>query len=413
MSVAASPTAAFHVPDYIRSIAPYIGGKPIDEVAREFGLDPAAIVKLASNENPLGLPDSARRAMARAMDEIGRYPDDAGFDLKQALCAKLAVGDDWIVLGAGSSDILVTAAMTFAGSGGRIVHSQYGFVVYGLAARKIGATATVVPATAGFGHDLDGLLAAARGGVDDEAASLVYIANPSNPTGTFLTPAEIEAFLVAAPSSTVVVLDEAYTEYLEPEQRFDSTRWVRRFPNLLVSRTFSKAYGLAGLRVGYGIAQPALTNLMNRVRAAFNVNALAQAAAIAALGDTAFLDESYRVNRAGYRQLTRAFDAAGIEYIPSAGNFVLFKAGAAPDAGARVDLALLRSGVIVRPVANYGLPQWLRVSIGTEAENAAFLDVLPAAMATPARETTQTTQTSIAPDPSSAVAGVFNDRAAA
>jgi histidinol-phosphate aminotransferase len=373
-------TAAFHIPDYIRSIAPYIGGKPIEEVAREFGLDPAKIVKLASNENPLGIPDSARRAMEAAMAELGRYPDDAGFDLKRVLCEKLGVTDDWLVLGAGSSDILITAAMTFAGNGGRVVHSRYGFMVYGLAAQKVGAEAVVVPTTAGFGHDLDAMLAAVVG-VDDEPAALVYVANPSNPTGTFLTPAEIEAFLVKVPTGTVVVLDEAYTEYLAPEQRFDSVQWVKRFPNLLVSRTFSKAYGLAGLRIGYGIAQPTLTNLMNRVRAAFNVNALAQAAAIAALRDQAFLDESYRVNRDGYLQLTAAFDAAGITYIPSSGNFVLFKAGDTADAGARVNLALLRQGVIVRPVANYGLPQWLRVSIGTEPENAAFLAALQVALA--------------------------------
>lgn len=370
----------FHIPDYIRSIAPYIGGKPIEEVAREFGLDPAGIVKLASNENPLGIPDSAKRAMADAMAELGRYPDDAGFDLKRALCEKLGVADDWLVLGAGSSDILITAAMTFAGNGGRVVHSQYGFVVYGLAAQKVGAQATVVPATAGFGHDLDAMLAAVLAVDEDEPASLVYVANPSNPTGTFLTPAEIEAFLDEVPAETVVVLDEAYTEYLDPQQRFDSVEWVRRYPNLLVSRTFSKAYGLAGLRIGYGIAQPALTNLMNRVRAAFNVNALAQAAAVAALADQAFLDASYAVNRDGYRQLTAQFDAAGIVYIPSSGNFILFKAGDAADAGAKANVALLKSGVIVRPVANYGLPQWLRVSIGTKPENDVFLAALPAAL---------------------------------
>ena len=370
----------FHIPDYIRSIAPYIGGKPIEEVAREFGLDPAGIVKLASNENPLGIPDSAKRAMTDAMAELGRYPDDAGFDLKRALCEKLGVADDWLVLGAGSSDILITAAMTFAGNGGRVVHSQYGFVVYGLAAQKVGAQATVVPATAGFGHDLDAMLAAVLAVDEDEPASLVYVANPSNPTGTFLTPAEIEAFLDEVPAETVVVLDEAYTEYLDPQQRFDSVEWVRRYPNLLVSRTFSKAYGLAGLRIGYGIAQPALTNLMNRVRAAFNVNALAQAAAVAALADQAFLDASYAVNRDGYRQLTAQFDAAGIVYIPSSGNFILFKAGDAADAGAKANVALLKSGVIVRPVANYGLPQWLRVSIGTKPENDVFLAALPAAL---------------------------------
>ncbi len=371
----------FHVPDYIRSIPPYIGGKPIDEVAREFGLDPATIVKLASNENPLGLPDSARRAMERAMTELGRYPDDAGFDLKQTLARKLDVDEDWIFLGAGSSDILLTAAMTFAGNGGRVVHSQYGFLVYALAAQKVGARGVAVPATAGLGHDLDAMLAAARGDDSgDVAAALVYVANPSNPSGTFVEPAPLAAFLEAVPNETVVVLDEAYTEYLPPEQRFDSVRWVRQFPNLIVSHTFSKAYGLAGLRIGYAVGQPTLTNLMNRVRASFNVNALAQAAAVAALGDHAFLEKSYRLNRAGYQQLTAAFDATGVPYIPSSGNFVLFKAGDSPDAGAKVNLALLKRGVIVRPVANYGLPQWLRVSIGTEAENATFLAVLPEAM---------------------------------
>lgn len=368
-----------HVPEHIRAIAPYVAGKPIEEVARDFGLDPAKIVKLASNENPLGIPDSAKAAMAGVIAEIGRYPDDNGFDLKAALAKKLAIDADWITLGAGSSDILVTAAMTFA-AGGRIVHSQYGFIVYALAAQKVGARATVVPATPGLGHDLDAMLAAIQQG--DAPAELVYVANPSNPTGTFIEPARIEAFLAAVPADTVVVLDEAYTEYLDPDQRFDSTAWVRRFPNLLVSRTFSKAYGLAGLRVGYAVAQPALTDLMNRVRAPFNVNLLAHAAAVAALGDQAFLEKSYQLNRAGYRQLTAAFDAAGIAYIPSAGNFVLIRVGTDDGAGMRVNRALLERGIIVRPVGNYGLPQWLRVSIGTEAENAAFLAALPAAMRT-------------------------------
>jgi histidinol-phosphate aminotransferase len=372
-------TDPYRIPDYIRALAPYGGGRPIEEVAREFGLDPATIVKLASNENPLGLPDSAKRAMTAAMADLGRYPDDAGFHLKEALAAKLGVEHEWIVMGAGSSDILYVAALTFAGNGGRIVHSQYSFVVYPLAAQKIGAEATVVPATAGFGHDLDAMLAAVKG--NGTPASLVYVANPSNPTGTFIEPQAMEDFLAAIPAQTVVVLDEAYTEYLDPAKRFDSTQWVKRFPNLLLSRTFSKAYGLAGLRIGYGIAQPGLTGLMNRVRAAFNVNALAQAAAIAALGDAAFLEEGFRVNRDGYAQITRAFDAMGVTYVPSSGNFVLFKAGDANDAGAKVNQALLERGVIVRPVANYGLPQWLRVSIGTHAENATFLAALPDALA--------------------------------
>lgn len=375
----ATAATALHVPDYIRAIAPYLGGKPIEEAARDFGLDPAQIVKLASNENPLGMPESAKAAIAAVVSDIGRYPDDNGFALKQALSKKLGVDPDWITLGAGSSDILVTAAMTFAGSGARIVHSQYGFIVYALAAQKVGATATVVPATPGLGHDLDAMLAAANG------AALVYVANPSNPTGTFVEPTKLEAFLARVPSETAVVLDEAYTEYLEPQLRFDSAQWVRRFPNLLVSRTFSKAYGLAGLRVGYAIAQPALSNLMNRVRAPFNVNVVAQAAAVAALEDAAFLEESYRLNRAGYRQLASAFDAAGIEYIPSFGNFILFRAGHDEEAGSRVNHALLTRGVIVRPVSNYGLPQWLRVSIGTGVENAAFIAALPDAMDAPQR----------------------------
>ena len=371
----------FQILDHIRSLAPYIGGKPIEEVAREFGLEPSSIVKLASNENPLGMPECARRAISEAMADVGRYPDDNAFDLKAVLSGKLGVGPEWITLGVGSSDILMVAAMTFAGAGGRIVHSQYGFIVYALAAQKVGARATVTPATAGLGHDLAAMHAATLADGTREAARLVYVANPSNPTGTFVMPAALEAFLASISPETIVVLDEAYSEYLAPELRFDSTRWVERFPNLIVSHTFSKAYGLAGLRIGYGVAQPHLTDLMNRVRAPFNVNSLAQAAAIAALADEAFLAKGRELNRAGYVQLTSAFDAIDVTYIPSFGNFVLFKAGNDNDAGARVNLALLKRGVIVRPVANYGLPQWLRVSIGLESENAAFLAALPEALA--------------------------------
>ncbi|MFI4941416.1 MAG: pyridoxal phosphate-dependent aminotransferase, partial [Burkholderiales bacterium] len=193
--------------------------------------------------------------------------------------------------------------------------------------------------------------------------------------------AEIEAFLDAVPAHVVVVLDEAYNEYLAAEWQYESTAWVKRYPNLLVSRTFSKAYGLAGLRVGFGIAQPAITDLLNRIRQPFNVNSLAQAAAIAALNDTAFIQQSARINAAGYRQLTEAFDALGLEYLPSHGNFVLVRVGSEEEAGARVNLALLKQGVIVRPVGNYGLPQWLRVSIGLPAENDAFIDALKIALA--------------------------------
>jgi histidinol-phosphate aminotransferase len=357
-------------PEYVRAIAPYQGGKPIAEVAREFGLDEARIVKLASNENPSGMPESSKRAMQQAFAEIARYPDSNGFDLKAAISKKYGVPENWITLGNGSNDILELAAHAFVQPGQSTVYAQYSFAVYPLATQAVGARAIVVPAK-DFGHDLQAMAQAIA-----PDTRLVFVANPNNPTGAFLPAAEIEAFLRKVPPHVVVVLDEAYNEYLEPEQQYDSTAWVRQFPNLLVSRTFSKAYGLAGLRVGFGIAQEPITDLLNRIRQPFNVNSMAQAAAVAALNDEEFLRASARINREGYRQLTQAFEAMGLEYVPSFGNFVLFKAGADDGAGARVNLALLRRGVIVRPVGNYGLPQWLRVSIGLPEENAIFLEAL-------------------------------------
>ncbi|HTN66661.1 MAG TPA: histidinol-phosphate transaminase [Burkholderiaceae bacterium] len=361
-------------PEYVRAIAPYQGGKPIAEVAREFGLDEAAIVKLASNENPLGMPDSARQAMLAAVADVGRYPDANGFELKAVLSAKYGVPQDWITLGNGSNDILELAAHALVQPGQSTVFAEYSFAVYPLATQAVGARAIVVPAK-NHGHDL---AAMARAIAAD--TKLIFIANPNNPTGTFLSAAEIEAFLKIVPPHIVVVLDEAYNEYLAPELQYESTAWVRQYPNLLVSRTLSKIYGLAGLRIGFGIAQPALTDLLNRIRQPFNVNSLAQAAAIAALNDQAFLQKSAAVNREGYQQLTQAFDALGLEYVPSYGNFVLVKVGDDDGAGARVNLALLKQGVIVRPVGNYGLPQWLRISIGLPQENAACIAALKKAL---------------------------------
>jgi histidinol-phosphate aminotransferase len=361
-------------PEYVRAIAPYQAGKPISEVAREFGLDEASIVKLASNENPFGVPESAKKAMAEAAAELGRYPDANGFELKAALSKRYDVPADWITLGNGSNDILEIAAHAFVQKGQGVVYSQYSFAVYALAAQGVGARGIVVPAK-DYGHDLDAMAAAI-----DAETKLVYIANPNNPTGTFIPAAEIEAFLSKVPASVVVVLDEAYNEYLEQKDQFESTQWVRRFPNLVVSRTFSKAYGLAGLRVGFAIAQPAVTDLMNRIRQPFNVNSLAQAAAIAALNDKAFLEKGAENNRAGYRQLTAAFDELKLEYVPSHGNFVLVKVGEDEGAGARVNIALLKQGVIVRPVGAYGLPQWLRISIGLPEENARFIEALREAL---------------------------------
>src|SRR5450830_628030 len=362
-------------PDYVRAIAPYQAGKPIAEVAREFGLDEAAIVKLASNENPFGVPESAKQAMLAAAADLGRYPDANGFDLKAALAKRYDVPAEWITLGNGSNDILEIAAHAFVEKGQAVVYAQYSFAVYALATQGIGARHIVVAAK-DHGHDLPAMLAAI-----DEDTRLVFIANPNNPTGTFVPGAQIEAFLKKVPANVVVVLDEAYNEFLNEQDQYESAAWVREYPNLLVSRTFSKAYGLAGLRVGFGLAQPALTDLMNRIRQPFNVNSLAQAAAIAALNDSEFLEKSARNNTAGYRQFVEAFEQMGLEYVPSHGNFVLVKMGKDLAAGARVNLALLKQGVIVRPVGNYGLPEWLRISIGLPQENAVLIAALQKALA--------------------------------
>lgn len=362
-------------PDYVRAIAPYQGGKPISEVAREFGLDEASIVKLASNENPLGIPESAKQAMMAAIADLSRYPDSNGFDLKAAISAKFGVPTDWITLGNGSNDILELAARSLVAPGQSVVYSQYSFAVYPLASQAIGARAIVVAAK-DFGHDLPAMRAAIT-----EDTRLVFVANPNNPTGTFIDGEQIAAFIRSVPSHVVIVLDEAYTEYLSPSQRYDAFTWVAQHPNLIVSRSFSKAYGLAGLRIGFGIAQAVLTDLMNRLRQPFNVNSVAQAAAMAALQDEAFLEKSAEINAQGYRQLTAAFDQMGIAYVPSVGNFVLFRAGDEDNAGAKVNLALLKQGIIVRPVGNYGLPQWLRVSIGLPEENEAFIVALKSVLA--------------------------------
>ncbi len=367
-----SKNSVLIAPPHVAAIAPYQAGKPIEELAREFGLDPKQIVKLASNENPLGMPESARLAIVAATAQLGRYPDPAGFDLKQALSARWSVPQNWLTLGNGSNDILELVASALLEPGSSVVYAQHAFVVYRLATQARGARHLVVPAK-DFGHDLPAMLEAI-----DDTTRVVFIANPNNPTGTYLPNAQLEEFLAAVAqrhgTRVTVVLDEAYNEFLEPELRVDSVGLVKHYPNLLVSRSFSKAYGLAGLRVGYAIAQPTLTDLMNRVRQPFNVNSLAQAAAIAALQDTEFLVKSFAVNRDGKAQLQQGFTQLGLTFVPSFANFVLVKVGDA----AQVNLELLKRGVIVRPVAGDGLPEWLRVSIGLPHENQKFLEALAA-----------------------------------
>ena len=357
------------VPAYIRAIQPYLPGKPISELARELGLED--IIKLASNENPRGPSPAALRAIQAALPELTRYPDGNGFELKAALSARFSLPNDWIVLGNGSNDLLEMASLVFLHPDASAVYSQHAFAVYPLATQARGATRIEVPAKA-FGHDLAAMKAAIR-----PDTRIVFVANPNNPTGTWIDPAVLEAFIASIPEDVLVVLDEAYNEYLPAGHEMHSAAWVKRFTNLLVTRTFSKAYGLAALRVGYGLMRPEVADLMNRVRQPFNVNSLALAAAHAALGDVDYLDASRRENAAGLKQLVAGFEKLGIAYIPSAGNFICAKVGDAP----KVYQALLRAGIIVRPVANYAMPEYLRITVGLPEENARFLTALAGALA--------------------------------
>jgi histidinol-phosphate aminotransferase len=355
-------------PSYIRSIAPYQPGKPTSELAREMGLEEKNIVKLASNENPRGIGPRTRAAIERAMTEIARYPDGNGFELKHALCGRFGVPMESIVLGNGSNDVLELVALALLGPGRSAVYSQHAFAVYPLATQARGARGIQVPAK-DYGHDLDAMAAAIA-----EDTHVVFIANPNNPTGTIVPYERIEAFLRKVPERVVVVLDEAYNEYLASELRADTVKWLKRFPNLVITRTFSKAYGLAGLRVGYALASPAVADVMNRVRQPFNVNSIALTAATAALDDMEFVAKSYAENRAGMKRIEEGVLALGLDFIPSHGNFITVRVGKA----AEVFKRLLKRGVIVRPVTGYELPEHLRVTIGTPEENERFLSALAA-----------------------------------
>ena len=358
-------------PAYVRAIAPYQPGKPISELAREMGLAEGDIVKLASNENPLGVSPRARAAIAAALDELALYPDGNGFELKSAITAKLGVefgniGMSGIVLGNGSNDVLELVARAFLAPGTSAVYSRHAFAVYPLVTQATGAIGIETPAL-DFGHDLAAMLAAIR---DD--TRVVFIANPNNPTGTLLDAASLAAFLKSVPEQVIVVLDEAYGEFLDVDLQAPSVVWLADHPNLILTRTFSKAYGLAGLRVGYALAHPDVAGMLNRVRQPFNVNSLALLGAAAAIDDAEFIAASKRVNDAGMAQMVQGFQRIGLEFIPSFGNFICVKVGPAGE----VFQALLKRGVIVRPVGNYGMPEYLRVSIGLPEQNARFLAAL-------------------------------------
>ncbi|MBK7764957.1 MAG: histidinol-phosphate transaminase [Sulfuritalea sp.] len=361
---------ALQAPAYIRAISPYIPGKPITELARQMGIAAEKIVKLASNENPLGMSPRARKAVEAALAGVERYPDQ--FDLIAALAERHGVATEQIVLGNGSNDVLDMAARVFLAPGRSAVFSRHAFAVYPLATMSAGAECIAAPAKH-YGHDPAAMLAAIRADTH-----VVWIANPNNPTGNFLPQSEVRAFIERIPAHIAVVLDEAYTEYLAPAERADTVSWIRDLPNLIVTRTFSKIYGLAGLRVGYGVARADVVDLLNRVRQPFNVNNLALAGAIAALDDHGFVAESFELNRRGMEQIVAGLKRLGLDHIPSHGNFVTF----AVTDGAAVNGRLLQQGVIVRPIGGYGLPNHLRVTIGLEAENLRFLEALGKALPT-------------------------------
>lgn len=356
----------------VQKLSPYVPGKPVDELARELDIDPATIIKLASNENPLGASPKALEAIRNELAELTRYPDGNGFELKKRLAERCGVTLDQVTLGNGSNDILELVARAYLAPGLNAVFSEFAFAVYPIVTQAVGAQAKVVPAK-DWGHDLPAMLAAIDGDT-----RVVFIANPNNPTGTWFGPDALSQFLAAVPEHVLVVLDEAYIEYALGAELPDGLQYLAQYPNLLVSRTFSKAYGLASLRVGYGLSTPVVADVLNRVRQPFNVNSFALAAACAALDDVEYVTKSRNLNEVGMEQLEGGFRLLGLSWIPSKGNFIAVDLGRD---SAPVYQGLLREGVIVRPVAGYGMPNHLRVSIGLPAENTRFLEALAKVLA--------------------------------
>lgn len=349
----------------IRNLSPYQAGKPIEELERELGIK--NIVKLASNENPLGISARVQQALHDQIQGLARYPDANGFYLKSKIADKFSVQVNQITLGNGSNDILELIARTYVNDQHEVIYSQHAFVVYPLVTQAIGAKGVAVAAK-NYGHDLHGMLSAITA-----RTKMIFIANPNNPTGTFLSSAELYQFIQQVPQHIVVVLDEAYSEYVSADERAPSMTWVAEFPNLIVSRTFSKAYGLAGLRAGFAVSHPSIADYLNRLRQPFNMNSLSLCAAIAALDDDDYLAQSVQINQQGMKQLIDFCTKQSLKYIPSWGNFLTIEVG--PQA-ALIYQKLLHAGVIVRPISGYELPNHLRVSIGLAHENQAFIDAM-------------------------------------
>ena len=354
-----------HAAPHIGGLRPYVPGKPVSELEREFGISDS--IKLASNENPLGCGELARAAYLACADELGRYPDGGAFALRGAIAEHHGVDAAQVTVGNGSNDVLDLIARTFLYPGRESLFSEHAFAVYPIATQAVGATARVAPAK-DFGHDLDALAT-----LVNERTAVVWIANPNNPTGTWLASKPLRDFVSSLPERCICVIDEAYFDYVAEPNYPNTSAWLAQLPNLIVTRTFAKVHGLAALRVGYGLSDSHVAELLNRVRQPFNVNAPAQAAAIAALSDQAHVERSVSHNRTEMARLTAGLDALGLSWIPSVCNFVTVDLGrpAAP-----VDQALLREGVICRPVGNYWMPNHLRISLGLARENERLLDAL-------------------------------------
>lgn len=363
----------------VLSLEAYSPGMPIEELQRRLGV--ANAIKLASNENPLGESPKVRAALAAAVarENLALYPDGSGHRLKQKLATLHGIAPERITLGNGSNDIIELLGRVFLGPTRAALYSAHAFAVYSIITQAQDARAVVVPARPAtdaqpYGHDLAAFSRTLRENPD---VALVFIANPNNPTGTVLEPRDIEAFLATTPESVIVALDEAYFEYLDPALRPDSRAWLDRHPNLIVFRTFSKAYGLAGLRVGYSLSSAALADVLNRVRQPFNNNSLALLAAEVALDDAEYVQASVALNARERARLAAALKAMGLTVLPSQANFLAI--GFGRDARP-IHQGLLEQGVIVRPIASYDLPQFLRVTVGTAAENDRFLEALAAVL---------------------------------
>jgi histidinol-phosphate aminotransferase len=359
----------------LKSLPVYQPGRPIEEVARELGLPPDTVIKLASNENPLGPSRLALAAMRKTLPTLNLYPDGNAFYLKQKLAAKLDLTPANIVLGNGSNEIieLLGHCLLFNNNEAapEVIVSQYCFAVYPIVTALFGAGLVTVPAQ-NYGHNLDAMLAAIT-----PATRLIFVANPNNPTGTSVTTEQLCRLIDAVPQDVVLALDEAYIEFLDKPLDLLPDIRANRKPNILLMRTFSKIYGLAGLRLGYGIGHPEFIAALEKIRQPFNINSLVQAGALAALDDESHVEKTRRNNAKGYRFFCRAFRKLGLEFVPSAANFVLVRVGD----GQRVFNEMQKLGVIARPMAGYQLPEWIRISIGTPKENKRCLDALQRALA--------------------------------